>query len=214
MPSAGGSGGGGCSAPPGGSGGGGASSGACGGSGGGLGARGAAGGLGGVGGGLGGMGGGGGEMGFSSLHLAMSRSGRVRHSSSLVFPYQSFASYRPSYASLQLTNIRQSFSQMYHSGTGSAIVHSSPTTGTAQNVPSSSFPALNMYVASGSGSVACASPIRSNRKFPACGSFSANARGRAAPAASSIARSASSGLMPSPMYPYTLTASAYSRRTI
>ena len=75
-------------------------------------------------------------------YAATSASGRRRQSRSRSFPYQSRASYVPRYASSQSTNRRQSFSQTYHMGTGSAIVQFAPTTGTAQNVPSSSLPAL------------------------------------------------------------------------
>ena len=85
-------------------------------------------------------------------------------------------------------------------GTGSSIVQLAPTTGTAQNVPSSSFPALNPWSASGSGVVACACPIRSNRNTEdTSGSRSANA---SAPVTSSLESTSAASRMPIPSAPY------------
>ena len=140
-------------------------------------------------------------IGFSISHRSHSSSGFLRQSRNRRHPYQSFSSYAPSYAPRQLTNSLQSFSHTYHIGTGSATVQPSPTTGTAQNVPCSNFPALYAYLASGSGSVECDSPIRSNRKFDICGSLSVNTD---APNASSA--STSGGATPSPIGPSTIAA--------
>ena len=87
-------------------------------------------------------------------------------------------------------------------GTGSAIVQLAPTTGTAQNVPSSSLPALCPCVASGSGVVACACPIRSNRNTDnTSGSRSANASA-SRPLPASLASASAASAMPMPSGPY------------
>ena len=155
------------------------------------------GGEGGIGGGDGSDGGGGGMIGFSISHCSHSASGFLRQSRNRRHPYQSFSSYAPSYAPRQLTKSLQSFSHTYHIGTGSSTVQPSPTTGTAQNVPCSNLPALyRAYLASGSGSVECDSPIRSNRKFDICGSLNVNTD-----AFDELSASTSGGATPSPSAP-------------